>query len=222
MTWLTHDLRSGAGGLAPAEMALWPFSEAPIPANLTAEKTAWFNRTPVWVTPSGLVPPIILARSARFDVAQFQECPVRAQTGQPRATPWDHGNSRVNPALKGRHKRGIVRPLQGQYPRGRPGVIIHGPPIPRALPWADLWKPLRGDGATLAQHQNLRFGLVCLQCHPALNRAEKTCPRLQNGNVAGEPKSAGTTETKPLASRDAPRQMRAVTSSGPWDRANNE
>jgi hypothetical protein len=34
-TWLIHDLRSRAGGVAHAKMALWPFAEAPIPANLT-------------------------------------------------------------------------------------------------------------------------------------------------------------------------------------------
>ncbi len=35
-----------------------------------------------------------------------------------------------------------------------------GATIPRALPWADLWKPLRGGCGQTAQHQNWRFGLV--------------------------------------------------------------
>ncbi len=36
MTWLIHDLRSGAGGLVHAKLALWPFPKAPFPANLRA------------------------------------------------------------------------------------------------------------------------------------------------------------------------------------------
>jgi hypothetical protein len=33
MTWLIHDLRSGAGRSVRAKMALWPFPKAPFPAN---------------------------------------------------------------------------------------------------------------------------------------------------------------------------------------------
>ena len=46
-------------------------------------------------------------------------------------------------ALKGRHKGdGLVAPFQGS--------IAGAPPSPRALPWADLWLPLRGVGKKCA------------------------------------------------------------------------
>ena len=48
-------------------------------------------------------------------------------------------------ALKGRHKgHGLVAPFQG--------LITGGSSRPRALPWADLWLPLRGGGPN-SQHQ---------------------------------------------------------------------
>src|SRR5208282_1903029 len=58
------------------------------------------------------------------------------------------------PALKGHNKRvdkNIVSPFQGW-------ADSHSDRIPRALPWALLFRPLRGGRK--AQHQNLRFRRV--------------------------------------------------------------
>ncbi len=54
-------------------------------------------------------------------------------------------------ALKGRNIASIVPPLQGS-------ISFDFGSFPMALPWADMWLPLRG-GQT-APHQNWRVGLV--------------------------------------------------------------
>ena len=54
-------------------------------------------------------------------------------------------------ALKGRNRL-LLPPFQGyRFFRGR---------LPRALPWADLWLPLRGDG-NRATSQDARPGPTC-------------------------------------------------------------
>ena len=63
--------------------------------------------------------------------------PRRGRTDQPRATPWDHEVRPTSSPERAAQGHGDVSPFQGS------GLDIR--PDPRALPWADLWLPLRGD-----------------------------------------------------------------------------
>src|SRR5258707_10592795 len=63
--------------------------------------------------------------------------PRRGRTDQPRATPWDLVVKPTSSPERAAHGPSDVSPFQGS------GIDIQ--PDPRALPWADLWLPLRGD-----------------------------------------------------------------------------
>jgi len=63
--------------------------------------------------------------------------PRRGRTDQPRATPWDLEVKPTSSPERAGHGPSDVSPFQGS------GIDIR--PDPRALPWADLWLPLRGD-----------------------------------------------------------------------------
>src|SRR6478736_1323615 len=63
--------------------------------------------------------------------------PRRGRTDQPRATPWDREVKPTSSPERAAHEPSHVSPFQGS------GIDIR--PDPRALPWADLWLPLRGD-----------------------------------------------------------------------------
>jgi len=76
--------------------------------------------------------------------------PEGAKTNQPRATPWDRGTV------------GFPRPERApQVPLARLCVAPSGLAalrvrFPRALPWADMWLPLRGEDKMLALGAGLR------------------------------------------------------------------
>ena len=63
--------------------------------------------------------------------------PRRGRTDQPRASPWDHEVKPDSSPERAAQGHGDVSPLQGS--------AINRRPEPRALPWADLWLPLRGE-----------------------------------------------------------------------------
>ncbi len=54
------------------------------------------------------------SRKRKFWCCAVSRTPRRGGTSQPRATPWDHGNSRGIRALKGRHTWDVVSPFQGE------------------------------------------------------------------------------------------------------------
>jgi hypothetical protein len=63
--------------------------------------------------------------------------PRRGQTGQPRASPWDQHVKPTPSPERAAHGHRDVAPIQGS------GILVG--PDARAMPWADLWLPLRGD-----------------------------------------------------------------------------
>ena len=63
--------------------------------------------------------------------------PRRGRTDQPRATPWVPDVRPTSSPERAGQGHGDVSPFQGSGLANRPE--------PRALPWADLWLPLRGD-----------------------------------------------------------------------------
>ncbi len=105
---------------------------------------------------------ILVIAKRRFKaggVCANSRMPRRGATCQPRATPWDHGNSRVIRALKGRHTSETVLPFQGNCGGKGGGCFCAGARSPRALPCAALWLPLRGGCGQTAQHQKAHAGI---------------------------------------------------------------
>ena len=91
---------------------------------------------------------------ARFEVALSVLRPEGAATNQPRASPWDPGDHPPSPALKGRHTEAGAG--KERACTALSGLAIGGNPHrPRAVPWADLWLPLRGE-ISQAPLQNAR------------------------------------------------------------------
>ena len=98
-----------------------------------------------------------------FEVAHFESCPEGAETNQPRATPWGPTNDPNRPsperAQHGKATRFLSEsPAKRSSGMSRPVLPLQGMsysrvPVPRALPWADLWLPLSGR-RTKAQLQN--------------------------------------------------------------------
>jgi hypothetical protein len=98
-----------------------------------------------------------------------------APKGQPHTSrgrrPRTNETRYMSQALKGRRRSG------GRHVSGDPVAPFQGFAdwwrswVPRALPWAGMWLPLRGDGRT-AQPQNSRFGSV---------RGSMTCVAAQSG-----------------------------------------
>ncbi len=80
--------------------------------------------------------------------------PRRGVIYQPRVTPWVRENRNPNGALKGRDNR-VVRRYESPVCFALSGLPCSFDTAPRAalrgsrrsaLPWADLWLPLRGEG----------------------------------------------------------------------------
>jgi hypothetical protein len=95
-------------------------------------------------------------------------------------------------AVKGRHRpggrhvsRGPVAPRQGFADWCRSWV-------PRALPWADMWLPLRGDGRP-AQLQDSRFGLA--KGRGRFTGAQRRFSRIRYG-LPGVPAACGASDSK--------------------------
>jgi hypothetical protein len=72
----------------------------------------------------------------------FGICPEGARTRKPRATPWESGSEYAQSPVRATQSERLVSPFQGSIAGGWRG--------PRALPWADLWLPHRGDGQICA------------------------------------------------------------------------
>src|ERR1700728_1024809 len=66
------------------------------------------------------------------------------------ATPWESGSGYAASPERAAQTHRLVAPLQGSIAGGRRN--------PRALPWADLWLPLRGVGQECATSKRASEG----------------------------------------------------------------
>src|SRR5437867_10788982 len=104
-----------------------------------------------------------------FEVVLSVLRPEGAATNQPRASPWDPGDPPPSPALNGRHTEAGAGKERAWTALS--GLAVGGNPHhPRAVPWADLWRPLRGE-ISQAQLQNWRVGFVWRVRNPSVNRS---------------------------------------------------
>ena len=130
-----------------------------------------------------------------FDVAPFWNLPRRGRTRKPRATPRETGLKSTASPEGAAQLDEAVSPFQVSIADGLPG--------PRALPWADLWLPLRGDGQNSATSKlTLRVGMgddsSCEDgsCKPNfLVVSREKCPKLPHF-----PKQTGLQSSGRLAS----------------------
>ncbi len=86
--------------------------------------------------------------------------PRRGRTNQPRASPWDHKVKENSSPERAAQGLGNVSPFQGL------GIPIR--PDPRAMPWADLWLPLRGE------RQRYRHSCYSLSCRDNLRCSKRS------------------------------------------------
>ena len=115
-----------------------------------------------------------LTRRPRFHVAPLGSRPEGAATNQPRATPWGPDNDPDPPSPERAQPGQVPSLLSRSLAKDHREILRDRVPclalsgrgsftrvsVPRALPWADLWLPLRG-GTKQQRIPDRRVGFVC-------------------------------------------------------------